>query len=589
MADSVELTEILRPEGSQEVSSPVVGQVAAVDIEEAAAIDADGGGTVDIEEAAAIGADEQWTPQSKFSRCASKRGTDLSAAYADVGWKKDEWQLPVVYHEGLMGQLPVVYHERYNITAWGLEKLHPFDACKFRKVVTALAASKKLLGYHPAQQLVSPLEASHAVLQDVHTEEYDYVNAFHNSSLKRAQVTELAPLVSLPLFALRRCVVTPMKYHVSGTMVATGLAVQHGWAINLGGTGRLRKGIAMYYRLDVCVRRYRTKKIMGDTRAKTKWTISTEQGAAMDRDSDSSPGGTKEVIDRGRTGQRTPPGPARKAPARPAAAARQRQQHTSARARARERAESGARDERARRAPNAATERPTPPRGGMHHASRGNGMGWCPFDDIMLAIRRVRTATSGAVQRVLYIDLDAHQGNGVARDKMYFKDDDLYILDAYNARVFPKDDELKEGINYKANVDSGDEEAREGINYKVKVDSGDDEAKEGINYKVEVDSGVKDDEYISKLQCALLEIKQKFPTPDLIFYNAVSMEAVLQRDEIVWDYALELGCPIVMTLSGGYTRASSQCIARSIERLFDKYELGKTAAPPPERTGWSLF
>jgi len=31
-------------------------------------------------------------------------------------------------------KLPVVYHAEYNISFWGLEKLHPFDPCKFRKV-----------------------------------------------------------------------------------------------------------------------------------------------------------------------------------------------------------------------------------------------------------------------------------------------------------------------------------------------------------------------------------------------------------------------------------------------------------------------
>lgn len=33
----------------------------------------------------------------------------------------------------------------------------------------------------------------------------------------------------------------------------------------------------------------------------------------------------------------------------------------------------------------------------------------CPFDDISLAVRRLRTATGGRVTRVLYVDLDVHQ------------------------------------------------------------------------------------------------------------------------------------------------------------------------------------
>lgn len=42
--------------------------------------------------------------------------------------------------------------------------------------------------------------------------------------------------------------------------------------------------------------------------------------------------------------------------------------------------------------------------------------------------------TRPQVQRVMVIDTDAHQGNGVARDKLHFKDGDLFILDVYNCR-----------------------------------------------------------------------------------------------------------------------------------------------------------
>ncbi len=43
-------------------------------------------------------------------------------SYADlVEWRRES-------------QLPVVYHPDYNITFGGLEKLHPFDSCKFKKV-----------------------------------------------------------------------------------------------------------------------------------------------------------------------------------------------------------------------------------------------------------------------------------------------------------------------------------------------------------------------------------------------------------------------------------------------------------------------
>ncbi len=68
-----------------------------------------------------------------------------------------------------------------------------------------------------------------------------------------------------------------------------------------------------------------------------------------------------------------------------------------------------------------------------------SSQGWCPFDDIMLAVRRLRTATQGNVSKVLYIDLDAHQGNGVSRDKLHFNDTNFFIVDLFNWCVSPLD------------------------------------------------------------------------------------------------------------------------------------------------------
>ena len=36
--------------------------------------------------------------------------------------------------------IPLVYHPRYNINAIGLERLHPFDSRKYRRIHNALIA-----------------------------------------------------------------------------------------------------------------------------------------------------------------------------------------------------------------------------------------------------------------------------------------------------------------------------------------------------------------------------------------------------------------------------------------------------------------
>ena len=48
--------------------------------------------------------------------------------------------------------------------------------------------------------------------------------------------------------------------------------------------------------------------------------------------------------------------------------------------------------------------------GGLHHAMRGSAAGFCVLNDVVLAIREL--LASGA-QRVAYVDVDVHHGDGV--------------------------------------------------------------------------------------------------------------------------------------------------------------------------------
>ncbi len=38
----------------------------------------------------------------------------------------------------MASQLPLVYHEGYNVRFFGIEKLHPFDSCKYEKIAAAV-------------------------------------------------------------------------------------------------------------------------------------------------------------------------------------------------------------------------------------------------------------------------------------------------------------------------------------------------------------------------------------------------------------------------------------------------------------------
>ena len=48
--------------------------------------------------------------------------------------------------------------------------------------------------------------------------------------------------------------------------------------------------------------------------------------------------------------------------------------------------------------------------GGFHHASFKTGGGFCVYPDISLAVDYIQTRLG--LDRIMIIDLDAHQGNG---------------------------------------------------------------------------------------------------------------------------------------------------------------------------------
>ncbi len=62
------------------------------------------------------------------------------------------------------------------------------------------------------------------------------------------------------------------------------------------------------------------------------------------------------------------------------------------------------------------------PAGGMHHARPDRAQGFCYFNDAVLAVRRLRQAGL----RVLYVDIDAHHGDGV--EEAFAGDPDVFTL-----------------------------------------------------------------------------------------------------------------------------------------------------------------
>ncbi len=180
--------------------------------------------------------------------------------------------------------------------------------------------------------------------------------------------------------------------------------------------------------------------------------------------------------------------------------------------------------------------------GGYHHAKADQGGGFCVFGDIPLAIYELRKESPQL--KVLIIDLDAHQGNG--HEMMMANDPNTFILDQYSAHNYPRDSV----------------------------------AKKYITYDVPLACGTKDKEYLEKLDTTLTKALHE-KNPEFIIYNAgtdifegdklgklsVSKRGIIARDELVFKYARQRSIPILMVLSGGYSKQSASIISESISNL----------------------
>lgn len=124
--------------------------------------------------------------------------------------------------------IPLIYHSSYNITAFGLERFHPFDGRKYRRIHDALIAR----GLRRPGDFVRPDRVSRQDLLRLHTPEY-------LRSLGRtdalARILEVPIVRRLPGWAINWRVLRPMRYATGGTLLACRQALEHGVAINLGG------------------------------------------------------------------------------------------------------------------------------------------------------------------------------------------------------------------------------------------------------------------------------------------------------------------------------------------------------------------
>ncbi|CAF3717055.1 unnamed protein product [Adineta steineri] len=133
-----------------------------------------------------------------------------------------------LYRDIASHQWPIIYCKNYNIGFLRLEKLHPFDSSKWGSIINYLRNANMITD----DTIIRPNEATKEHLRLVHTQRY--LSSLRWSA-QVARVLEVAPIAMLPNFIVQWRVLKPLRYQTGGTILAGKLALERGWAINIGG------------------------------------------------------------------------------------------------------------------------------------------------------------------------------------------------------------------------------------------------------------------------------------------------------------------------------------------------------------------
>lgn len=191
--------------------------------------------------------------------------------------------------------------------------------------------------------------------------------------------------------------------------------------------------------------------------------------------------------------------------------------------------------------------------GGFHHAKPDQGEGFCAYADAAIAIRSLRERNLLAeTDRVVHIDTDAHQGNGVCTT--FRNDSRVFLFDIFHASIYP----------------AGDAVARQRIDCPIPISSHCTEIEYQCLFEEHL-PGFLDSVSRSQIGLAVYNAGTDVFAGDPLGRLNLSAAAVLKRDLYVVGELWRRGLPTVMLLSGGYTQQSYQLVADSVIALCREF------------------
>jgi acetoin utilization deacetylase AcuC-like enzyme len=161
--------------------------------------------------------------------------------------------------------------------------------------------------------------------------------------------------------------------------------------------------------------------------------------------------------------------------------------------------------------------------GGLHHAFANHGEGFCPLNDVAVALRVHQR--DRRIRRAAIVDLDVHHGNGTAM--IFERDETVFTFSMHQQHNYPF--------------------------YKPRGD-----------LDIGLEDGAGDERYLERLSSALPRVMST--APDLVIYLAgadpferdrlgglkLTKAGLAERDRLVIHAARAAGVPLVTVLAGGY-------------------------------------
>jgi acetoin utilization deacetylase AcuC-like enzyme len=180
--------------------------------------------------------------------------------------------------------------------------------------------------------------------------------------------------------------------------------------------------------------------------------------------------------------------------------------------------------------------------GGLHHAFPGHGEGFCLFNDVAVAIRRIAGGVDRRITRAAVVDCDVHHGNGTAM--IFEADAAVFTFSIHQQHNYPL-------FKPRSTLDIG------------------------------LADGAGDDEYLERLRPALKQVMQS--GPEMLFYLAgadpfredrlgglaLSHDGLRQRDREVFAAAGRVGVPVTVVLAGGYAADVNDTVTAHVNTVIE--------------------